>query len=488
MIAMIRMGSWKLRYWILAGYAIPLVAIALSTILTAISLNAVHQRTHSLELFHRIEYHIAQIYTDVKDISILTRGYLLSQESQLLDRIINLREVYTNDLDILEELMAQQGREAEVQAIRQSIQSLRIANNQLLEAARGGNLEEAIVAWRSGVARGEAEHLSEEVHRLFERNNDLTERATQEQAKAIQGLSFSIWAIAFSAISLSVLAAWRTFQRTTRQMDTSAQAIVHSSAAIAETVTIQEQNTQQQASSIRETDVTMGNLRSSSQQSAQQAASAQTEAEQARQLAERGRQVVIHTLTQMMELQKQVAAVTEDINGLQEKTTQIQTISDLVGELAEQTNMLALNAAVEAVRAGDRGRGFTVVSEAIRQLADRSKTSALEISALIADIQKTTGNTAQSATASARSAHSGVESMQETAEVFQGVTLAVETIATNSQTIAIHLQEQAAAIEQISLAMTDLKQTAQQTVEGIQQVKVGTQELNSAAIDLQAFV
>lgn len=235
---MIRIGNWKLRYWILTGYAIPLGAIALSTILTAISLNAVQQRSHTLELFNRIEYRIARIYTDVKNISILTRGYLLSQESQVLDSITNLREVYTKDLDLLEELMAQQGREGEVQEIRQSIRFLRSANNQLLDTARGGDVEGEIAAWRSGVAREEAEQLSEQVQRLFERNNDLTGRASQEQAKAIQRLSFSIWAIAFSAISLSLLAAWRTFQRTTRQMDASAQAIVHSSAAIGETATV----------------------------------------------------------------------------------------------------------------------------------------------------------------------------------------------------------------------------------------------------------
>lgn len=88
----------------------------------------------------------------------------------------------------------------------------------------------------------------------------------------------------------------------------------------------------------------------------------------------------------MSTLKDKVNALAEQILHLSEQTQQIGGISELVGNLANQTNMLALNAAIEAARAGEHGKGFGVVAGEIRKLADQSKKSAEKINALVTDI------------------------------------------------------------------------------------------------------
>src|SRR6185295_5640534 len=93
------------------------------------------------------------------------------------------------------------------------------------------------------------------------------------------------------------------------------------------------------------------------------------------------------TIDGMSDLKDKVTAIAAQILKLSEQTSQIGGITDLVSDLASQTNMLALNAAVEAARAGEHGKGFAVVSAEIRKLADQSRKAAERINTLVADVQ-----------------------------------------------------------------------------------------------------
>ena len=163
--------------------------------------------------------------------------------------------------------------------------------------------------------------------------------------------------------------------------------IVSSSSQIAATVEQQERIVNQQATAVNETTSTMDELGASSRQSAEQAESASnnaravlnlaeegaTGARQVLNQAEDGNKVVEKSLEGMSELREKVVAIAAQIMKLSEQTTQIGSITGTVTDLANQTNMLALNASVEAVRAGEHGKGFGVVANEIRRLADQSK-------------------------------------------------------------------------------------------------------------------
>jgi methyl-accepting chemotaxis protein len=248
----------------------------------------------------------------------------------------------------------------------------------------------------------------------------------------------------------------------------------------------QERVASQQAASVNETTATMDELEASSRQSAEQAKAAVAAAQQALVLTKDGTQAVGETLEGMFALEQKVGAIAQQIVRLSEQANQIGSISQLVSELANKTNMLALNSSVEAIRAGEHGKGFSVVANEIRKLADQSQNSAEKISVLVSEIQSAINSTVMVTDEGTVAA--GVQIAQKTDQAFTGVADAVNKVVLNNQQISLNLKQQVDAIQQVVQAMESINQGAKETAVGINQTKVGTQQLNETALNLQQMV
>ncbi|MDX2096143.1 MAG: methyl-accepting chemotaxis protein [Leptolyngbyaceae cyanobacterium bins.59] len=209
----------------------------------------------------------------------------------------------------------------------------------------------------------------------------------------------------------------------------------------------------------------------SSQQSAEQAEAAAMGARQVLNLVDGGD---IGQAKESVSLKAKVNQIAEQILHLSETTNQIGSISSIVSELANQTNMLALNAAVEAVRAGEHGKGFSVVASEIRKLAEQSRKSAEKIGGLVTDIQRATNST--------------VMVTDEGTKTVESIVAAIGGITANSQQISLTAKQQAIAIRQVVEAMTSINHEASQVATSIIQTKTSTQQLNEAATNLQTVV
>jgi methyl-accepting chemotaxis protein len=260
------------------------------------------------------------------------------------------------------------------------------------------------------------------------------------------------------------------------------------SAEIAQTMELQEQNTAQQAAAVNQTTTTMDELSASSQQSAEQASAAAIDAGQGLGLAESGLKSVENTESVMSILSLKVNDMQAQIANLTEKTNQIGNISKLVTDIANQTNMLALNAAVEAVRAGEHGKGFSVVAQEIRKLADQSKASTASIDNLVADIQMAIDSTVMVTQEGRYTVEKGVQIAQDTAKTFRGLTEAIDNISLSVQQISLNAKQQALAIQQVVDTMSNINYTASQTATSISQVKRGSEKLNHMIQSLQKMV
>ncbi len=276
--------------------------------------------------------------------------------------------------------------------------------------------------------------------------------------------------------------------RTISTVNQAASAIASSSTEIAATVEEQERTVSQQASSVNQTTTTIEELGASSRQSAEQAEASASGASQALNFAEDGTKAVQQTLKGMTTLKAQVNEIALAIIRLSEQTGQIGTVSSLVGDLANQTNMLALNAAVEAARAGEHGKGFGVVATEIRKLADQSKKSSEKINTLVSDIQAAINQTVMVTDEGTKKVERGLELTQGTAKIFTGVADSVNNVFLNSQQISLSAQQQAIAIQQIVTAMNSINLGAKESATGITQVKSSAQQLKDAAQKLKAVV
>ncbi|MEG4126266.1 methyl-accepting chemotaxis protein [Microcoleus sp. Pol14D5] len=264
--------------------------------------------------------------------------------------------------------------------------------------------------------------------------------------------------------------------------------IVSSSTEIAATIEQQERIAVQQAASVNQTTTTMDELGASSRQSAMQAESALENASNVLNLAAEGSKVVHKTQQGMLSLTEKVGAIADQVLHLSQQTNQIANITNLVSDLANQTNMLAINATVEAVRSGEQGKGFGVVATEIRRLADQSKKSSDQINDLIDGIKNSINKTVMVTDEGKKTLDSSLKLTEGTADNFNNVANAINSVVVSSQQIYLNTKQQAIAIEQVVDAMNVLNKGATETASGITQSRIGTQTLNKAALNLTSLV
>jgi methyl-accepting chemotaxis protein len=190
----------------------------------------------------------------------------------------------------------------------------------------------------------------------------------------------------------------------------------------------------------------------------------------------------------MSGLRLSVDEIAAQIVNLGEQTGKITNVSDLVADLAKQTNMLALKAAVEAARVGEQGKGFGVVAGEIRKLAEESKKSAQKINTLATDIQISIDRTVMVTDRGTKTVTEGIQLAENTAATFVGVKDAVNHVFVNSQQISASAKQQAMAIQQVLDTMTTISQGSQESAVGMHRVKTSTRELTQIADELQAVV
>jgi len=201
-------------------------------------------------------------------------------------------------------------------------------------------------------------------------------------------------------------------------------------------------------------------------------------AEQANSFIHDGREMLLDAVSSVMSIKGEVENLGTTIGQLSNSSEEIGNILNVINDIADQTNLLALNAAIEAARAGEHGRGFAVVADEVRKLAERSQKAIKEIEGIIVNLQKESAVASDNMQEASKKVEAGVVVIRNTESMFENIVSSVDTITNASRHIETAVSEQVQAIHNIN-------GNTQVLSNGIEQSNLSVTEVSNTVGDLQ---
>ncbi len=434
-------------------------------------------------------YELEDIVSSMGDIKEITRREALIS----LNATIKDMEQFTTRLD--ENVQSTKSVSAELNQVKGLSESVVIANAEIQSLADDFN--KSIVLSRSfitlvlvvtivlailfsyGIAHLITTRLKEAIEALFdiaEGKGDLTHRLNEEGNDEIAdlGRSFNLFSSKIEAMVQDMADAALQIAHSVKQVSSITEGTSNS-------VQQQQVESNMVATAIEQMAVTVQQMNSS-------AASAAETASQAEEKAAFGQSTVVDNRTAIKSLSVEVVNASSVIHELEMESEGVGRILDAIKGIASQTNLLALNAAIEAARAGEHGRGFAVVADEVRTLAQQTQVSTEEIQSLITSLQEKARRAVSVMDTGNSQAEKSVGHADEVDSALNSITESINTIAQMNLQIANTTQQQLALTEDVSLSIQNITTIAQTTTEGTQQTNDSLHELETQITRLQELV
>ena len=240
----------------------------------------------------------------------------------------------------------------------------------------------------------------------------------------------------------------------------------------------QQSQTDQVATAIHEMAASVAQVANHAQQASKAADQAGSETREGHQRVDESRDAVLR-------LSQELARATTVIHQLESHSGDISGVLEVIRAIAEQTNLLALNAAIEAARAGEQGRGFAVVADEVRGLAQRTQQSTNEIQRMISTLQGGARDAVMAMEQSSQHVEASVDHAQRAASALDGISQRVNQITAMSVQIATAVEEQSAVSEDINRNIVGIRNAGEATVTAGQQSQLSSGDVAALAEDLR---
>ncbi len=269
--------------------------------------------------------------------------------------------------------------------------------------------------------------------------------------------------------------------KNTMQVASAANEIAASSDEMSSSMSQQTDQTLQVASAVEQMSSTVAEVANKSANASKTAQDAGTQARE-------GGEVVQDMINEMRNISEVVNRTAVSINGLGARGEEIGQIIGVINEIADQTNLLALNAAIEAARAGEHGRGFAVVADEVRKLAERTVQATEEVAKSITAIQTETNQAVEQMSEGTERVNEGVTYAEKAGNALEAIVNGSKQVSDMIQSIAAASDEQATATQEISRSLDTINSVTRHSSEGAQQAACAATQLSEKSEQLRALV
>jgi len=268
----------------------------------------------------------------------------------------------------------------------------------------------------------------------------------------------------------------------------SSNSILDTAREVKSAVAAQSSGASQQASAINQTTTTLEEINATAQQNLEKATSLYDVTKLAKSEGNDGLVAVETAIVAMHDIHGNMEDISTHITELNERLQQIEEITNTVDDLAQQSRMLALNASIESAKAGEAGRGFSVVAEEVKELAEQSRQAAAQVKSILSEVSGASKRAVQSVASGNAGADKGAELTERAGLVLQGLNKVINDSALSSQQIVAAIRQETAGIEQIRIAMQEINTITGQFVSATQQTDEATEKFTNSAAQLQDMV
>lgn len=416
------------------------------------------------------------------------RGYLLTTDEEAAE------EVKKRGADVVTILgrLRTQVRSDEAQRLLDAIEGKQVAYNRasdsIIELKRSdAPMETVIKRFNEELAPGRVglNNAIDDFADFGQRVLEDEKRAASETATTAVAL---VVVLAGASLLLSIIIAVVLTRTLTRQVGTAVGQVQSSSAELQAAASQQASGAKEQATAMNEITTTITELLATSRQiaeSAQRVAHIATETARA---ARAGDATVERGNEALASIRKQVDLIVNQMLELGKKSQTVGSVLDIVGELAEQTNILAINATIEAAGAGEHGKRFAVVAEEIRKLADRVGGSTKEIRGLIDDVRSAVNSTVMTIETGSKAVDAGARQFADVTAAFRQIGGLVGSTTEAAKEIELSTKQQATAVEQVNVAVTNVAQASKETATSTTQTLQTASQLTTLSRELLRLV
>lgn len=273
-----------------------------------------------------------------------------------------------------------------------------------------------------------------------------------------------------------------------RRVNEAVRILASAASDIASTVAQLSVGTSKTSAAVTETTTTVEEVKQAAKLSSEKAKKVSDSAQQAVLVSETGRKATEDTVHRMSLIKEQMESIGETVVRLSEQSQTIEDIINAVQDIADQSNLLAVNASIEAARAGDQGKGFSIVAHEIKSLSDQSKRATDQVKSILDDTRKWVNAVVMATEQGAKAVDAGVAQSVIAGEAIQSLSNSVSVSSQAASVIHTTSEQQFVGVDQVARAMANIDVAMQQNLTGTSQLEAAAKELQELGEFLKEVV